>query len=225
MTEIPTSGIVLAWARNFRGLSETEASERLGISVEDLAAFEAKTLAPAEEQHLEVQTLVAQAQSSKMASQSEKAALWPTLQLRAVEQYQYPNAVFPESTWQGLYGVTVNLPLFEGNSSRNRSAQRLNESRSFDFQREQRVTDLTRDAAKALDTLASLKEQRRTSEENVQLAREVEKLTYASYRSGQARYLDVQDADVKLLQAEVLEAQLESAILSQTAIVDYLSAH
>lgn len=40
MTGIPTSGIVLEWARNFRGLSRDEAAERLGIPVDDLVAFE-----------------------------------------------------------------------------------------------------------------------------------------------------------------------------------------
>lgn len=40
MTFVPTKGVVLEWARTFRGLSETEAATKLGISVTDLMDFE-----------------------------------------------------------------------------------------------------------------------------------------------------------------------------------------
>jgi Zn-dependent peptidase ImmA (M78 family) len=40
MTLIPVKGAVLEWARKFRGLSETDAAERLGIEVTDLEDFE-----------------------------------------------------------------------------------------------------------------------------------------------------------------------------------------
>jgi cytoskeletal protein RodZ len=39
--EIPTSGEVLKWAREFRGLSLDEAAERLGLPIDELKAFEA----------------------------------------------------------------------------------------------------------------------------------------------------------------------------------------
>jgi Zn-dependent peptidase ImmA (M78 family)/DNA-binding XRE family transcriptional regulator len=40
VTVVPTKGAVLEWARKFRGLTEEEASERLGIAVTDLLAYE-----------------------------------------------------------------------------------------------------------------------------------------------------------------------------------------
>lgn len=46
MTDIPVSGAVLAWARKFRGLQEEEAAELIGISVEELKAFEAEERFP-----------------------------------------------------------------------------------------------------------------------------------------------------------------------------------
>jgi outer membrane protein len=189
-----------------------------------LASYQTQSVAPSYQNHPEVQALEFQVASSKLAAESEKAALWPTLQLQAREQYQYPNAIIPENTWQGIFGASLSIPLFEGNNSRNRSAQRLSESQAFAYQREQRITDLTRFSSKALETLASLKDQKKESEENVRQAQEVERLTYDSYKSGESRYLDVQDADVRLLQSEVSEAQLESAILSQIALLEYLSA-
>lgn len=40
MTKVPTSGEVLKWAREFRGLSASGAAERLGIGAEDLQEYE-----------------------------------------------------------------------------------------------------------------------------------------------------------------------------------------
>jgi transcriptional regulator with XRE-family HTH domain len=46
MTDIPVSGRVLAWARNFRALSLEEAAERLGISTAELEELEAEVRKP-----------------------------------------------------------------------------------------------------------------------------------------------------------------------------------
>jgi Zn-dependent peptidase ImmA (M78 family)/DNA-binding XRE family transcriptional regulator len=46
MAEIPVSGAVLKWAREFRGLSLSEAAERLGLSVTELHAFETEAHMP-----------------------------------------------------------------------------------------------------------------------------------------------------------------------------------
>jgi Zn-dependent peptidase ImmA (M78 family) len=44
MTTLPVKGEVLQWARKFRGLSEKEAADRLGITVDDLNAYESENL-------------------------------------------------------------------------------------------------------------------------------------------------------------------------------------
>ncbi|MGE3993942.1 helix-turn-helix domain-containing protein, partial [Pseudorhodoplanes sp.] len=41
MTDIPVTGAVLKWAREFRGLTEEEAADRLGLAIDDLRAYEA----------------------------------------------------------------------------------------------------------------------------------------------------------------------------------------
>lgn len=46
MTVVPTSGAVLKWARTFRGLSEQDAAERLGIPVNDLLDYETERKHP-----------------------------------------------------------------------------------------------------------------------------------------------------------------------------------
>ena len=46
MAEVPVSPDVLKWAREYRGLDEAAASEKLGISLADLQAYEAGTRKP-----------------------------------------------------------------------------------------------------------------------------------------------------------------------------------
>src|SRR5690242_7401532 len=41
MTNLPVKGKVLQWARKFRGLTEQEAADRLGMSVRELKRYEA----------------------------------------------------------------------------------------------------------------------------------------------------------------------------------------
>src|SRR5712692_7949591 len=46
MAEIPVSGAVLKWAREFRGLSVDEAAKRLGVSSVELEDFESEIRMP-----------------------------------------------------------------------------------------------------------------------------------------------------------------------------------
>ncbi len=175
------------------------------------------------EAHPETQALEAQAQASKKLADSSMAGLYPKLVLQAKAAYEYPNLVLPENVWQETFGAAISFPLFEDDLSRNQARDYNQQAVAAREQKEQRLTDLTRDEGKAHDALQSLQTQKKLSSTNVGQAREVEKLTYYSYRAGKSRYLDVQDANVKLLEAEVLDAQIDSEILNQFAILSYLS--
>jgi outer membrane protein TolC len=174
--------------------------------------------------HPEVKTYEAEAQASKRLADSEKGGLYPRIVLQAKAMYEYPNVVIPETVWQETFGASLVFPLYEGDASRSRANQYLKEASANEFLKQQKLTDLTRDEAKANDGLISLKKQKSISDDNVAEAEEVEKLTYQSYRAGKSRYLDVEDANLKLLEAQVSSAQISSEILNELAILNYLSA-
>ncbi|MDD4973817.1 MAG: TolC family protein [Bacteriovorax sp.] len=174
--------------------------------------------------HPEMQVFNHEAESFRLASDSEKSGLWPKIQLQAKSQYIYPDAVIPKNIIQNTIGVTFSLPLYEGEAIRSRSALKLSEALSSDYHRMQRLSDLTRDFSKARDVITSLHSQKLLSERNVREAKVIEQLTYQSYKAGKIRYLDVQDSNLKLLQAEVNHAQIESSILMETATLQYLSS-
>jgi outer membrane protein TolC len=189
-----------------------------------LAKMSARKIENAGPRHPEIAALELQSAASRMAAEAEEANLWPSVQLQAKEIYEYPNVVLPQSTWQGIFAATVSFPLFEGGSSKNRASQKAAEAEATQYQREQRLMEMERDFGIAQDALASLKEQQEQSEANITQAKEVARLTYLAYQAGRSRYLDVQNANIKLLQAQVSKAQIDSEILSQLAVLNYLSA-
>jgi outer membrane protein TolC len=174
--------------------------------------------------HPEVKTYEAQAEAAKRMADSEKGGLYPRIVLQAKAMYEYPNVVIPETIWQETFGASLVFPLYEGDGSQSRANQYLKEASANEFMKQQKLTDLSRDEAKASDGLISLKKQKSISNDNVAEAEEVEKLTYQSYRAGKSRYLDVEDANLKLLEAQVSSAQISSEILNELAILNYLSA-
>ncbi len=175
------------------------------------------------ENHPELKVLNHQNESLIKAFESEKSSLWPKLQLLAKSQYIYPDIVLPKKVIQNTIGVTISIPLYEGEASESRAATKLSEANSSSYQKQQRFIDLTRDFFKGLDSLASLESQKKLSEKNVNEAKEVVRLTYQSYRAGKIRYLDVQDANLKFLEAQVYDAQIESSILVEKSNLHYLS--
>ena len=176
------------------------------------------------ESHPEARALQTEAESTKLLADSETGNLYPKIVLQAKAMYEYPNIVIPETIWQETFGASLVFPLFEGNASRNRAKQYLREAAATNFEREQKLEDLSRDELKAKDAWSNLEAQKTISNDNVALASEVERLTYQSYRAGKSRYLDVEDANVKLLEAQVSSAQIDSEILNELAILNYLSA-
>ena len=58
----------------------------------------------------------------------------------------------------------------------------------------------------------------------MQESQQIEKLTYDTYRGGRARFLYVQSANLRLLEAQVNAAEIDHQILEQTANLEYLSS-
>ncbi|MBC7537640.1 MAG: TolC family protein [Bacteriovorax sp.] len=174
--------------------------------------------------HPELQSLNHEAESSRLASESEKSGLLPKIQFLAKSQYIYPDAILPKNIIQNTIGVTLSVPLYEGEATRSRSALKMSEAMSSEYRKKQRLSDLNRDFLKAHDVITSLHSQKLLSEQSVHEAGVVEHLTYQSYKAGKNRYLDVQDANLKLLEAEVNHAKIESSILMETAALSYLSS-
>lgn len=174
--------------------------------------------------HPELVSLEKTAQASRSAVQSAEGGYWPKIQIYAKSQLIYPNVVIPEQTQQNIFGVALNLPLFEGTLTPKQSSQRRSEALVADLQREQKRRDFIRDWNKIRDGLINLKRQQKINQQNVAESKKIERLTYESYRSGRVRFLDVQSANFRLLEAQVNAVEIDHQILEQTASLEYLSS-
>jgi outer membrane protein len=174
-------------------------------------------------QHPELLSLEKAAEASRSAAESARGGYWPKLQIYAKSQLIYPNLIIPEQVQQNTLGINLSLPLFEGRLTPNQTSQRNSEAIAADQMREQKRRDFERDWRKLRDNLENLQRQRKINQQNVSESKLIEKLTYDTYRSGRARFLDVQSANFRLLEAEMAAAEVDQQILEQSAQLEYLS--
>lgn len=174
--------------------------------------------------HPELVSLEKVSEASRQAAESAKGGYWPRLQFHAASQLLYPNLVIPEQAIQNTLGVNLSFPLFEGNLTPNQTSQRNSEAMAASFQKEQRQRDFERDWRKIQEGLENLKRQQNLNRQTVKESQEIEKLTYQAYRGGRVRFLDVQSANLRLLESQVNAAEIDHQILEQNANLEYLAS-
>lgn len=196
---------------------------RLDELTKTLTALEATPYRAPDASYPQIRSLQFSSDASRLASEAQSSSLWPKVQILIHSAAIYPNGPIVENTYQNTFQVTASLPLFEADQTRNVASQKMKESLSAEYQRDQRLIDLTRDWSKARDQIENLSSQKVVSEQNVQEAVEASRLTYKSYLAGKVSYLDVQNANNRLLEAEVTLAQINVSILNEIANLAYLT--
>lgn len=189
-----------------------------------MSSFKSKETKKPAPDHPELVSLQKAEDSSRFAADSARGGYWPKIQLQAKSQLIYPNFVIPEQANQNTFGVNLSFPIFEGDLTPHQISQRSSEALAAAFQREQRRQDFDRDWLKIQNVISNLRRQQQISQQNVQESQQIEKLTYDSYRSGRVRFLDVQSANLRLLEAQVAAAEIDHQVLEQAANLDYLSS-
>ena len=96
-------------------------------------------------------------------------------------------------------------------------------ARATEERRAQSERDLRRDFDSAADDLRSLRFQDALNKQAVEENQTLARLVYDAYRAGRSTYLEVEDANLKLLQAHVQSARTKVEILMQVAVLDSLA--
>jgi outer membrane protein len=162
-------------------------------------------------------------ESSEKQADSEKAGLYPTVQLSANASIEYPNQIILESIEQNTFAVSFTMPLFEGSLTRHLAAGKLKEAETARFNREQIKINLDRDYAKGLEQLESLKAQQKLAVDDVQHSQDSAKLYYQSYKGGKINLIDVQSANNRALTAQVNAARIDAQMLNQLFLLRSIS--
>lgn len=159
------------------------------------------------------------AQSFHLASQSASANHWPKLQLQLRSSYDFPNASVPEWFNQNAVGVTLSMPLWDWGTVSHEVQEDESQMEAARARQEQVNEDLLRDWNKAYSQWLGYKTQ---SEQDSQIVAEAEELThlvYESYKGGRNTYLEVESANLRMLETKVQSARDRIQVLNQLAIL------
>ncbi|MCX5781319.1 MAG: TolC family protein [Elusimicrobia bacterium] len=165
------------------------------------------------ENHPNVISMEELAESAKLLSKSISSGLWPKLQFSARTSLDYPNGPKLEAINQNALGVNLTWILFEGSASRKKSQENILLGEAQTEKRNQVLRDLQKEWQKLIDQLADLEEQKVLNEQYVSEAKELSKIVYSSYKAGSANFIDVQNANYRLLEAKTQSVKTKFQIL------------
>ena len=163
------------------------------------------------------------AESARRTAKSLEGGHWPTSSVFASLMQDYPNGPIAESVTQKTFGINLNFPLFAGGETLYAVRSQKRQAEATEETRAQSARDLLDSWLKARDQTASLRLQQVLTRRAAERAEEVARLRYEAYKLGQLRYLDVEDANLKEVQAKVEAATTNVSLLIQLANLESLS--
>lgn len=171
----------------------------------------------------EIVALALQSSAAKDSARAERAGHWPTLQLAAKVSRDYPNGPVHEEITQKQAGAVARWPLFEGARVTREVRAKESLAQAAEDRRRQTEEDLLRDWRRAREQLAGFEEEELIIQESVEQRRRLAQLIYETYQLGRATFLEVQAANLGLLQEQVQAVRAEVEILSQLALLSSLT--
>lgn len=145
------------------------------------------------------------------------------LQINAKSSLDYPNGPNLYSFNQNSAGLSLSLPLFEGEKSSLKARESsLKADAALERSVEARNT-AERDFYKARDAFLLLDARQKINIEAVDTALEAAELTYGAYKAGGATYLEVENANLSVLSAKTTSASATAEMLYQLAVMASLA--
>ena len=175
------------------------------------------------ENHPDIEMYEKLAASAELLSKSASSGLWPKFTLSARSSIDYPNGPIIETINQNTAGVNLTWPIYEGNFSRARAEESKLQRETQENLKEQKEVDLKRDWQRLRLELSNLYEQTALNDTSVKEARELSGMVYKSYKIGSTNFLEVENANFKLLEAEIHSAKTKFLILVNLATLASLS--
>jgi len=199
--------------------ADREGVDSLNIQLDQLLSsadrVAQKKISAFSESHPHVEAQRHLSQSLEFASNAEAGQYWPHIQLQAKSSVDYPNGPILREVHQNVVMVNLNWTLWDWASTRHRVGEKRAAAFAAEFQANDQEVKMERDYQQAVVQLKSLREQRERAKEIAIQAERLAKLNYASYRAGGLAYLQVQTANLKLMEARIRRAQIEAQFLTQ----------
>ncbi len=163
------------------------------------------------------------AEASRRAATGLTVSRLPRIQITSRVSLDYPNGPILEQVTQKSAGVMATMPIFTGTKLVRDAQEQRDHAAALTAQRDSAASDLARDWRKAAARLAQLRAQAELNRQAIAEAQETARLVYDSYRGGQARFIEVETANLHTLEAQVQDARTRAETLTQLAIMQSLS--
>lgn len=162
------------------------------------------------------------AQQYEYAARSYAAAVWPRAGFSAGAYWEYPNGPLQEDVFLGRAGLSIRLPLFEGGKNKEQAQAQRSTAQSVQEKRNELEDALQAVFYAAKDRLASLDVEEDLARQLLTTAQQAAKLTYEAYKAGSVTFLEVDDANLSLLQSRIALSDLYIQRLNSLAVMDNL---
>ncbi|MBF0311971.1 MAG: TolC family protein [Oligoflexia bacterium] len=163
--------------------------------------------------------------AQKLKAESMERSYFPRLSLGARTSLEYPDGGKKESYHQNSIFLTVSMPLWDGGKRSNLLESTYALERSFAAKKENLTRELQDTSRKMQQLLLQLQEQAQVAKEGTKDAKRLATLTYQSYLNGKTNYLQVQSANLKVLEWKTQEDSLLYARSMALAQLEFLGEH
>ena len=151
-----------------------------------------------------------------------RSSLYPSLSLSAGAYMEYPNGPIHESVLNGRAGVAFKLPLFEGGKSRKAAQANLKQAQAAKYDKDSLFEELSQLFYSSKSLLRSLSIQEKLTKEMISDSAKTADLTYHAYKAGSVTFLEVDNANLALLESRIALTDIYTERLNRLAVMDNL---
>ncbi len=173
-------------------------------------------------QHPNIQAVLKKVEAANQMARSAAAGYWPQIAVYAKSSLDYPNQAAVEQVRQNTAGASLSWTLWQKGHTNAQVREQKARARAGENFQVQIEMDLGLAWDMARDRVAQLTDVQKLNQQIEADARELVRLVYAAYRAGRVNYLEVQSANLRVLQAGTQTAVTEAQLLIQLALLNSL---
>jgi len=162
------------------------------------------------------------AQYYEYLAQSFSAALYPRVTLSGGVYWEYPNGPLHEDVVDGRAGVALRIPIFEGGKNKQAALSKRKEKEAELLGKQDIGAEMQKLFYSSKSMLKALTVQEELTKQVSQTCSKTAQLTYEAYKAGTVTFLEVDNANLNLLEAETALADIYAKRLNSLAVMDNL---
>ncbi len=150
------------------------------------------------------------------------ASLYPTVSLNAGAYWEYPNGPIKEDVFNAKAGAALKIPLFEGGKNRKSAQSNRAQAKAALFEKQGLEQNLSKLFYSSKSMLYALWVQEKLTRDMIAASNKTAQLTYQAYKAGSVTFLEVDNANLALLESQIALADIFVQRLNSLAVMENL---